>query len=531
MVAHPTSGSSATDEAFLGIDLGTSSVKAVVTDGRGAVLTQAVATYLVDSPRPAWAETDPEQWWAAIVTAVREVVATGVGPIRGIGLSGQMHAVVPTDAFGDALRPAMTWADSRAVDQLALYRALPERLRARLANPLVPGMAGPMLAWLAENEPAVYLSTRWALQPKDWVRARLTGEFASEPSDASATLLYDVLGGQWDEEVVRALGLDPELLPPQLPHSASIAGSLLGSAADQLGLPSGIPVAAGAADAAAAALGSGLTRETDVQLTIGTGVQIVVPEATASIPDRPASIVTHLYRSAAPHGWYRMAAIQSGGLALSWVIRVLGASWTELYDTAAGPVRVDDPVFLPHLSGERTPYLDPSLRGAWIGLDLRHDRTTLLRTALEGVAFTIGEALDSLPGVAGRAGQLRIAGGGSQAATWQQMLADVLGHPLQAVHVPAASGRGAALLGACAAGRLDERSLPDLLTPQSRSAADPDQHRIETYAERRHEFRRLVHTLQQTSPPHQPEPTQRRSHPLMAPAPAPAVAIRGARHP
>ncbi len=479
--------------ATLGIDLGTSSVKAVVTDLTGTLLAQATADYPVSNPHPGWAETDPELWWSAITTAVRQATAASDARITGIGLSGQMHGVVLTDAEGRPVRPAILWADARALQQLAVYRDLPSAVAARLANPLTPGMAGPMLAWVAANEPAVYRATRWALQPKDWVRGRLTGQFESEPSDASATLLYDIPGDTWDLDVMDALGLRPELLPPLLPYAGALAGDLRESAADQLGLDRGIPVAAGAADTAAAALGSGLTDPDQAQLTIGTGAQIVMPVAAAA--PRKGEPVTHLYRAATETGWYEMAAVLNGGLTLNWVRQLLGASWAELYDSAAVPARSDDPIFLPHLNGERTPYMDTSLRGSWTGLDPRHDRTTLLRSALEGVAFTILAALDAMPGITDRVDHLRLAGGGSTAPAWRQMLATFLSYPLRAVHVPAASGRGAALLGARAAGNLDEAALLAVIAPQSEPVAEPQEPAAAVYAQRRDRFDRTLQSL------------------------------------
>ena len=217
--------------ALLGIDLGTSSVKVVVLDldGSGARGRPPRPTRC-ENPGPGWSETDPALWWRAVVEAVREATGAAGTPVA-IGLSGQMHGLVATAADGRAVRPAMLWSDSRAVDQLAAYRALPEARCARLGNPLTPGMAGPMLAWLAEHEPQTYAATRWALQPKDWLRARLTGQFAAEPSDASATLLYDVLGDCWDTEVVAALGLDAGLLAPLLGAAGEPAGELLTPAA------------------------------------------------------------------------------------------------------------------------------------------------------------------------------------------------------------------------------------------------------------------------------------------------------------
>jgi xylulokinase len=228
-------------------------------------------------------------------------------------------------------------------------------------------------------------------------------------------------------------------------------------------------------------------------VTIGTGAQIVLPASTVRV--HPGKPVTHLYRAATEKGWYEMVAVLNGGLALNWVRQVLGATWAELYESAAAPARADDPIFLPHLNGERTPYMDPSLRGSWTGLDPRHDRVSLLRAALEGVAFAIRAALDSLPGVTSRVDHLRLAGGGSTAPAWRQMLADILGYPLHAVDIPAASGRGAALLGARAAGYLDEPALLRILTPRSRPVADPRDATAAVYALRRARFYRTLQAL------------------------------------
>src|SRR6266849_6541015 len=211
----------------LGLDLGTSSAKAVVTDIGGRLLAQASAGYAVTSARAGWAESEPAHWWSAVTACAREAVR-GAGGARpsAIGLSGQMHGLVLASADGRALRPALLWADSRATGALPGYRRLGPGALARLANPLAPGMTGPLLMWVAENEPRTYAEARWALQPKDWLRARLTGEVHAEPSDASASLLYDVMGDRWDLEVVSALGLDASLLAPLLPSAGALAGHL-----------------------------------------------------------------------------------------------------------------------------------------------------------------------------------------------------------------------------------------------------------------------------------------------------------------
>jgi xylulokinase len=480
--------------ALLGIDLGTSSVKAVVTDLDGTLIGHAVGEYAVVRPRPGWSETDPWEWLSATASAVRAVVAnTGTTPVA-IGLSGQMHGLVPTDPAGHPTRNAMLWSDVRAVPQLAAYEGLPDGAEARLANPLSPGMAGPMLAWLKNHEPDTYAAARWALQPKDWLRSRLTGRFATEPSDASATLLYDIPGDSWDLDVLEALGVDPELLAPLLPGAGHFAGELTGDAAQLLGLREAIPVAAGAADAAAAALGSGLVDPDTVQLTLGTGAQVVRPVTV--LPDKlPARPVAHLYRAATDRGWYAMGAGLNGGSTLAWVTRTLGASWAELYATATTAPHLDNPYFLPHLHGERTPYLDPGLRGAWTGLAPHHDRQSLLHAALEGVAFAVRDALSIIVAPDNPVPMLRLAGGGTTDPGWRQMLSDVVGLPLGAVNVPAASGLGAAALAACAADLTSWSTAP---APQVTAAPDSDRHTI--YHERHRRFREQVLAIREERP-------------------------------
>ena len=474
--------------AFLGIDLGTSSVKVVVVGLDGSLLGQADGSYSVLSPRHGWSEADPQAWLASTATAVRTAVAGARADVLGIGFSGQMHGIVAADGAGAAVRPAMLWSDARATDQLRSYEKLPAHVRARLANPLSPGMAGPLLSWLEENEPRAWAATRWALSPKDWLRSRLTGEFATEPSDASATLLYDIVGDGWDLDVLDVLGLDPAKLAPLLPGSAHRAGALSPRGAELLGLPPGIPVAAGAADTAAAALGSALTDPATAQLTIGTGAQVIRPVAVLPA-DLSPSPVTHLYRTADDSGWYSMAASLNGGSTLSWVRGVLGASWQEVYDAASLPPDEDAPLFLPHIHGERTPYLDAGMRGAWTGLTPRHGRRDLLRAALEGVAFAVREATDCLLASDEAVRELRLAGGGTAAPAWRQMLADVLERPLTPVEVPAASGLGAAILARRAAGVAEEPGDRRAGTSSSTTSPRPErssffQHRFGAYRER-----------------------------------------------
>ena len=465
---------------LLGLDLGTGSVKALLLAEDGVVIGEGSAGYPVRSPRSGWAESSPEDWWNAVVAATRSAVGGRGAEVAALGLSGQMHGVVLSDGGGRPLRPAVLWADSRSGAELDAYRGLDEGLRRGLANPPAVGMAGPGLLWIKHNEPDVYGDTRWALQPKDWLRLRLTGEAAAEPSDASATLLYDVLKDDWAHPVVEALGLRDDLLAPLVP-SGWVAGVLLRDVAEDLGLRAGLPVAAGAADTAAAMLGCGLLRPGPVQLTVGTGAQIfTAKEEPAADPNER----THLYRAAAPDLWYSLAAIQNAGLALEWARKVLGASWDEVYEEAFSvPPGAGGVLFLPYLSGERTPRFDPAARGAWTGLGLDHARGHLLRAALEGVAFALREGVEALETTGTSVPELRLAGGGSggdSGEPWRQLLADVLGRPLRLLPenvAPVASARGAAFLAGLATGAYERAEDTLDLTPDTNETVRPGEHK------------------------------------------------------
>lgn len=428
---------------LLGIDLGTGSAKALLMTVAGEVIAEASSPYLVKAPQPGWAESEPEQWWSAVAIAVRAAVQGNAEQVQAIGLSGQMHGVVLTDQPGNPLRPAILWADTRSSKMLSVYRQLPPELHQQLGNPIAAGMAGASLLWLRDYEPGLYGAARWALQPKDWLRLRLTGEVATEPSDASGTLLYDVCGDRWAVDVIAALHLRSDWLP-ELISSSQIAGNLTKDAAHQLGLKADIPVVAGAADTAAAALGSGLVKPGFVQLTIGSGAQI------ASLRSQPILDPygrTHLYRAALPDQWYTLAAIQNAGLALEWARTILGMSWAQVYAEAFSvPPGCEGLTFLPYLTGDRTPHLNPDARGAWIGLGLHHTQTHLIRSALEGVAFALRQGVAAITATGITISELRLAGGGTLEPAWRQLLADVLQVPLHNLPVIAASARGAAIL-------------------------------------------------------------------------------------
>lgn len=462
------------DALLLGIDVGTSSAKALVIDAAGAAQGEASEGYPVHTPHAGWAESVPGDWWEAVCTAVRSVAASAPARIAAVGVVGQMHGVVLTEASGQAVRSAVLWADARAERELGRLRTLGDEALDRLANPVVTGMAGPSLLWLREHEPDAYAEARWALQPKDWVRMQVTGEVASEPSDASATLLYDLPADDWAWSIVERLGLRGELLAPLI-ASEQTAGTLTPAAAEALGLPTGLPVAAGAGDTPAAAVGSGLLDPGAVQLTVGTGGQVVAPREHP-VPDPTRR--THTYRAAAADRWYALAATLNAGLALEWVRRVLGVAWDRLYDEAFAVTPGADGVrFVPYLSGERTPHLDPGARGAWSGLGAGHTRGHLLRAALEGVAFSLRDCVAALAsaGACRGDGELRLAGGGSLRPEWRQLLADVLRRPLAAVDAPNASARGAALLAGVCSGVFPDVRATLGVAPASERVAAPSE--------------------------------------------------------
>jgi len=460
---------------FLGIDVGTSALKALVLDVDGSIIGSETVPYPLATPQPGWVESNPQAWWEAAGIAVPGAAGRHAPEIAAIGLCGQMHGVVLSDDAGQALRPAILWADSRTRRQLDAYGELSAALRRKLANPVATGMAGPTLLWLRDNERQHYRQAHWALQPKDWLRLRLTHEAATEPSDASGTLLYDLTTDYWAKDVLDELNLRLDLLAP-IRESVEICGVLTASAAAHLGVRPNLPVVGGAADTAAAALAGGLLDPGPVQLSIGTGAQAVAPRDRLAI-DPTAR--THLYRAAAPDRWYAMAAMQNAGIALEWVRTTLGATWEEVYAEAfAVPPGAEGLVFLPYLTGERTPYFDPLARGAWVGLRLSHSRGHLLRAALEGVAFAVRQGLEALLATGVPATELRLAGGGSFDPRWRQLLADVLEQQLLATATTAASALGAALLAGVGFGawpdaqRVAALAAPAELVANPGSAAD-----------------------------------------------------------
>jgi xylulokinase len=431
---------------LLGLDLGTGSLKAILLNENAQLVAEATRAYSIHSPQTGWAESNPNDWWVAAQEATLEL---GHGAeITAIGFSGQMHGVVLSDANGQALSNAILWADTRSSLELQQYRNLEPGTLQRLANPLVTGMAGASLLWLKTHELELLKTARWAFQPKDWLRFQLTGEAFAEPSDASGTMLYDLKHDGWAFDVMDLLGLPQTLLAP-LRGSSEIAGTLSSKAASQLGLRAGIPVAMGGGDTPMAMFGSGILQPGVVQLSIGSGAQIVAPRDAATID---TTLRTHLYRAVTPNGWYAMAAMQNAGLALEWVRSMLGLNWETAYLEAFAVENTNGLSFLPYLMGERTPHLNPNARGAWVGLTLSHNRGHLMRAAFEGVAFAVRDGFEALLETGIQAPSLRLAGGGTRIQLWRQLLADTLQRPLYTSEISSASAKGAALLAGVASG-------------------------------------------------------------------------------
>lgn len=438
--------------ALLGIDLGTSQVKALLRTRDGAVLGQGKAGYSLTTPRIGWTEIDATEWLRATSAAVRDAVRSYDGEIVGLTIVGQMHGLILTDARGNALRPAIVWLDRRSTAEVEDYLRLPQRLRTALGNCPSPGMAGPTAAWLAKHEPQVFRQARWLLQPKDWLRMQLTGEVASDPTDASGTLLFDMVHARWSDQTAQAMGLSTDLLPPIRP-SSEIAGKLQPSAASRLALPAGLPVAIGAGDTAASVLAAALPGPRWGVLTLGTGGQWAVPVTdTEQAIGADLSGRTNLFCTV-DGGAYRLAAAQNVGVALNWVVSTMRANWEELYDTAAQDWRQGTPLFVPYLAGERWDNASADEGGgAWLGMSLAHRHEDLLRSALEGVAFLLRSKLEDLHQAGGRPEKLVIAGGGSRHPGWQRLLSEVFQLPLFSSGSSWLSACGATLIAGVAVG-------------------------------------------------------------------------------
>jgi xylulokinase len=421
-------------DVLLGADLGTSGLKLVALDDSGTVVAEAESGYAVDHPAPDRAEGDVGTWRRAFDEALAAVLAQlGGTRVRAVGLSGQMHGTVLVDSGGVALRPPVLWPDSRATAEVGRWRELPDDDRAALANPLVPGMTGPVLAWLARHEPEVIERAAAVLLPKDALRADLlpgVDPAVTDRSDASATLLWDVRADDWSPAAVRAAGVPAALLPDVRPSDALAGAAPLHGAE--------VPMVVGGADTPLALLAGGTT--SGLVVNLGTGAQVLHAGAQARAVDDP---LVHTYADV-QGAWYAMAAVQNAGSAWQWVCDVLGFGWGDLFAAAAAaPAGAGGVVFRPFLTGERGGIARPTDRGSWTGLSGATTRADLARAAVEGVVFAIAAAVGllDLPD-----GPIVLTGGGGRPALVPQLLADVVGRPVRPLGLRSASAVGAAVL-------------------------------------------------------------------------------------
>jgi xylulokinase len=441
----------------VGIDSSTTATKAVLVGPDGAVVSVGVSEYGYETPRDGWSQQHPHLWWDATVAALRLALQAAELPgssIAAVGLTGQMHGSVLLDASGDVVRPALLWNDQRTAAQCDEIRTRvgPHRLVELTGNDALTGFTAPKLLWVRAHEPQAWARVRHVLLPKDFVRHRLTGGFATDVADASGTLLLDVPQRRWSAEVLQALDIDPHLLPT-LHEGPDVTGSVCQAAAEATGLRAGTPVVAGGGDQAATAVGVGAVTPRVGALSLGTSGVVFMPTAGPVVEPRGR---VHAFCHAVPDTWHVMGVMLSAAGSLRWYRDTLAPEvpFADLVAEAeAVPAGCDGLRFLPYLTGERTPHPDPDARGAFVGLTVRHTRAHLTRAVLEGVAFGLRDGLELMRAAGVPVpDELRVSGGGSRSPLWRQVVADALGVPLVATATTEGAAYGAAVLAATAAG-------------------------------------------------------------------------------
>lgn len=459
---------------LLGIDVSTTGAKALLIDERGHVMASHTTEYPLSTPKPLWSEQDPADWWqgtcASIKAALSKANLSGED-VSAVGLTGQMHGLVMLDRSAQVLRPAILWNDQRTGSQCAWITEKVgglDRLLQLTGNQVLPGFTAPKIVWVRDNEPDVYDRTTHILLPKDYVRFCLTGEFATEVSDASGTSLLDVANRCWSKEMLDALEIPIGWLPT-CTESDQVSGRINESAAQVTGLKVGTPVVGGGGDQAAQGVGSGIVKAGVISVTSGTsGVVFAHSDKYAF----EAQGRLHAFCHAVPGKWHFMGVMLSAGGSFRWLRDSIGdleksmarLTGDDPYDlltreAALAPIGSEGLIFLPYLTGERTPYPDPNARGAFVGLTVRHGKSHLVRAVLEGVSFGLRDSLELIKGLGAPIEQVRASGGGARSSVWRQIQADVFGAELVLVNVTEGAAYGAALLASIGAGvyqRVDE---------------------------------------------------------------------------
>ena len=489
--------------ALIGVDVGTTAVKAVAVDEMGRLLAEADVEQPISVPRPGWSEQHPEMWWSSTKSAVSALMGAvhrlpATVDVRAVGLSGQMHSSVFLDRSGAVIRPALLWNDVRTTEQCReMTTALGlNGLRRTVGNLALEGFTAPKLLWLRENEPASYDRIRTLLLAKDYIRYKLTGEFATEPSDAAGTLLFDVHRRRWSDEVLSTLDIPPDLLPTVV-GSTEVSGAVTPSVALDLGLPPSTPVIGGGADNAAGAVGSGVVAPGRVQSSIGTSGALVTPVGRPRI-DRQMRL--HTFCHSVPDLWYLMGVVLSAGNSLRWLRDILTEGGQVSYDlltneAAAVPPGSDGLLFLPYLTGERTPHNDSNARGVFFGLHLGHTRAHLVRAVMEGVTFALRDSLELMRPMVETIPQVRAIGGGARSPLWRQMQADIFGTPVLSLGDATGPAYGAAIMAAVGIGMFGSiREAADRWV-STNEITDPDIRKFQIYDELYQRYRDLYPSL------------------------------------
>ncbi len=479
---------------YLGVDIGTSSVKAVVLDDRAAIVAQSSSPLVVSRPAPGFSEQDPESWWQATASAIAALPGGARAAVRAMGLSGQMHGATLLDSKDRPLRPAILWNDGRSARECVdLERRAPEA-RAITGNILMPGFTAPKLLWVARHEPEIFRRTTCVLLPKDYVRLRLTGEKVSDMSDAAGTAWLDVARRDWSDALLAATDLTRTHMP-RLVEGSSPSGSLTSTVAAELGLPR-VVVAGGGGDNAASAVGLGVVLPGQAFLSLGTsGVLFVVTDRFRPNPDRAA----HAFCHCLPNRWHQMSVSLSASSALDWAAQLVGETdLPRLVEAArARGVTRHSPFFLPYLSGERTPHNDPNCRGVFFGIRADTGAADLAVAVLEGVAFAFADGLDVLTEKGGQVGQISMTGGGARLPYWGEVIAAALNRSL----TYRSGGEVGGALGAARLARLAlgaEREENVCIAPPIERVVQPDPALASLLAGRRRTYVRLYQDLKNT---------------------------------
>ncbi len=442
---------------YLGIDVSTTATKALLIDDQGQVLAVASSPHTLQTPRPLWSEQNPQEWWNATTTSIRSVLKNaGVDGkhVAALGLTGQMHGLVLLDEAGNVLRPAILWNDQRTQRQCdEIHQGIgKEKFIQITGNVALPGFTAPKILWVRENEPDVYAKARHILLPKDYIRYRLTGQYAMDKADGSGTVLFDLKARNWSRGILETLRIDAAWMPPTF-EGPEFTGRVNEEAASVTGLIVGTPVAAGGGDQAAQAVGAGAVEPGVVALTVGTSGVVFATTPSALI--EPAGRL-HAFCHAVPGMWHFMGVMLSAAGSLQWYRDQLApeSSFDDLLKEAESvPAGSEGLQFLPYLSGERTPHPDPLARGAFIGLTLRHTRAHMTRAVIEGVSFGLKDSFTLIQNTGlGAITQVRASGGGTKSALWRQILASVLEAELVTINTADGAAYGAALLAAVGAG-------------------------------------------------------------------------------